>query len=139
MEDIEDLPSLDFTTLYSRLSVLEYRRHLPSAMLMAYIANALGGKGDSKALASHKRYEAEEFLPGFARPPMLTRDLPLTPAQCKAVMEGVGARELPSWAVQLLHQIMPMGQIMRHGGTSAVSEEDEWERQLESAERWTND
>jgi hypothetical protein len=110
------MPVRDFHPGHRRLSLLEFRRHYPMAQLQAMVLNALGGKGDGKGLPDHKRFEPEELLPSYARPDALIRDLPLSPAQCAAVMEGVAAREIPSWVVQILHSIMPMPQIMRHGG-----------------------
>lgn len=78
-------------------------------------------------MPAHQRYEAEELLPGYARPEALTRDLPLTPEQCAAVMEGIAAREIPSWAVQVLNSIMPMSQVMRYGGAKRPESEDSFE------------
>lgn len=114
----------DFSIMHSRISLTEYRRHLPTAMLMAQVLNALGGKGDGKPMPESKRFDPEELLPAYARPAALTRDLPFAPVQCQAIMEAVAAREIPSWAVQILSSVMPMAQIMRHGGTRKTERDD---------------
>lgn len=113
------MPSVQFSIIHSRLSLGEYRRHLPTAMFFSGFLNALGGKGDGKgkALPDHQRVDAHEVLPGYALPEALHRGLPFTPAQCGALMDSIAARELPGWAVQVLHSIMPVPQIMRLGGT----------------------
>ena len=129
------MPSVQFAIIHSRLSLGEYRRHLPTANTLAALLNALGGKGDGegKAMPEHKRFDPHELLPSYARPEALYRGLPLTPAQCVAVMDAIADRELPSWAVQHLGAVMPLAQIMRLGGTrsgEADGERDGFERLL---------
>ena len=37
------------------------------------------------------------------------------PDQCVAIMDSINAKELPSWAVQMLDQTMPVAKIARFG------------------------
>lgn len=120
------MPSVQFSIIHNRLSLGEYRRHLPTAMLISELRNAFGGKssGEGKTIPQHQLFEPSECLPGYAVPEALHRGLPFTPDQCGALMDAIAARELPGWAVQVLHSIMPVAQIMRLGGTRR-SEVDE--------------
>ena len=118
LADLDDMPSVEFMLLHSRLSLGEYRRHLPMATLMAQLLNIMGGKGNGgKAIPSHKLYDAHEMLPPYAQPDALHRDLPFTPRQCSAIMDAIAERELPNWAAQVIGSIMPLAQVMRYGGT----------------------
>lgn len=133
MAALDEMPTIHFEILHDRLKLGEYRRHLPTATLLAQLLNALGGKSGGKSgTPAWKLFEAEELLPSYALPSTLHRDLPFTPSQCRAVMSAIADRELPSWAVQVLGSIMPMSQIMRYGGVrrGETDEQDGFEAWL---------
>lgn len=118
MADLDEMPTIQFSAIRSRLSLGEYRRHLPTAQLEALLRNVLGGKGgDGKPLPEWKAYHPHELLPGYAQPEALHRNLPFSVSQCSAIMDALADRELPDWVVWTINAIMPMNQVMRLGGT----------------------
>lgn len=124
--DLDELPSIHFQALFSRISIGEFRRHYMMGQLISEIRNFLGGKKSSGEPADPSTlYEATECMPRWALPNSLYRDLPFAPAQCQAIMQAIAERELPNWAVQTIHSIMPLQQIMRHSGTTVQREESD--------------
>lgn len=124
--DLDELPSIHFQVLYSRLSLGEFRRHYMSGQLISELRNFMGGKKNSgESVDPSTLYEATECMPRWALPNSLYRDLPFTPRQCWAIMQAIADRELPNWAVQTIHSIMPLQQIKRHGGATVQHEESD--------------
>lgn len=127
-EYVLEMESHTFLILHQRMTLSEYRRHYSIASLTATLLNALGGKSDGGAsIPASKRFEPEELLPPWAQPAALTRDLPFTPQQCAAISESIAAKELPSWAVQMIDQIMPVAKIERFGGKQQHAKQGDWD------------
>lgn len=95
--------------LFMRIPEIHMRAAWPVAQLMAFVGNALGGKGGGgKRLDKDKRFSAPEMLPWFALTPelreLLRPDLLLEPTHCLALVQALEGGDLKgaSWVLQVI-------------------------------------
>lgn len=94
----------------SQITNIELYKTYPIAQMLAFVGNALGGKGKGgPPVSQDKVFTPIEMLPWYAQTNELRLSLKyggtfFTPKQAKLLGRAIHAKELPSWALGLIDQ-----------------------------------
>lgn len=97
--------SLVISLLFMRIPGIQHRLAWPFIQLMAFVGNALGGKGKGgEAPDAGSVWTAAELAPGFQPQPLSGMTPAFEPQHCYALDRAIEAGLLPSWCIQAIER-----------------------------------